>query len=130
MGAGCTGLYLLFSRISGCQFDGETECLVTGLHSCLNTLGVVTPDATALAVRGAESRGGVEFEWPISSVSGMGSPRGKFPVAAEGLFPVSVVCLVLYMRWNEERNGRQQWLRVVMLSMDELMVCVLSVLSV
>ena len=35
--------------------------LVTGLHSCLNTLGVASPDAAVLAVRGAELSSGVEF---------------------------------------------------------------------
>ena len=54
----------------------------------------------------------------------------KFPVAAKRLFPVSVVCPVLYMQWNVERNGRQRGLRGAVLSMDERMVFVLSVLSV
>ena len=57
-------------------------------------------------------------------------PIAKFPVAAKRLFLVSVVCPVLYMRWNVERNGRQLGLRVVVLSMDEQMVFVSSVLSV
>ena len=57
-GTGCTGSYLLFSGISACAFDGETIFLVTGLHFCLNTPGVASPDATVLAVR-AGLRGGV-----------------------------------------------------------------------
>ena len=47
-----------------------------------------------------------------------------FLVASKRLFPVSVVCRVLYMRWNKERNGRQLGLRGAVLSMDEQMVCV------
>ena len=35
-------------------------------------LGVGHPDATVLAVRGAELRGGVQFRLTVSSVSGMG----------------------------------------------------------
>ena len=97
-GTGCTDSYLFFSGISACAFDGETKFLVTGLRSCLNTLGVAYPDATVLAVRGAELRGGVQFRLTVSSVSGMGSPLAKLPVAAKGLFTVSVMCRVLYMR--------------------------------
>ena len=45
--------------------------MVTGLPSCLNTLGVASPDATVLAVSGAELRGGVEFRLTVSSFSGV-----------------------------------------------------------
>ena len=65
-GTGCTGPYFLFSGISACAFDGETKFLVTGLPSCLNTLGVAFQNATVLAVRGAELRGGVEFRLTVS----------------------------------------------------------------
>ena len=61
-----------FSGISACAFDGETKFLVTGPTSCLNTLGVASPDATVLTVRGAELRGGVEFRLTVSSFSGVG----------------------------------------------------------
>ena len=45
---------------------------MTGLPSCVNTLGVASPDTTVLAVRGAELRGGVEFRLTVSSFSGVG----------------------------------------------------------
>ena len=44
---------------------------MTGLHSCPNTFGVASSDATVLAVRGAELRGGVEFRLTVSSFSGV-----------------------------------------------------------
>ena len=68
---GCTGPYLFFSGISACAFDGETKFLMTSLHSCHNTFGVASPDATVLAVRSAELRGGVEFCLTVSSFSGV-----------------------------------------------------------
>ena len=127
-GTGCTGPYRFFSGISACAFDGETKFLVTGLSFCSNTFGVASPDATVLVVRGAELRDVVKFRLPVSSFSRVGF--APWEIAAKRPFPVSVVCLVLYMRCNEELNGLQQGLRGAVLSMDEQMVCVSSFLSV
>ena len=72
-GAGCTGPYFSSSGISACAFDGETKFLVSAPpHFCVGMLGVGTPGSTALAVRGAELRGGAVFCLTVSSVLGMG----------------------------------------------------------
>ena len=106
MGTGCTGPYFLFSGISACAFDGETKVLVTGLHYCLNTLGVASPDATVLAVRGAELKVGVKFCLTVSSCSGVGLATFEiFGFCKKGLSrECGVSCFVYAMERGTERT--------------------------
>ena len=79
---------------------------MTDLHSCLNTLGVASPDAIVLAVRGAELRGGVEFRLTVSSCSGKG--LATFEISSCGKKTLSrecgVSCFVDAMERGTERT--------------------------
>ena len=105
-GTGCTGQYFLFSGISACAFDGETKFWVTGLPSCINTLGVTSPDATVLAVRGAGLMGGVEFCLTVSSVSGMGCSTCEISGCCKKTLSreCGVSCFVYAMERGTERT--------------------------
>ena len=96
-GTGCTDPYHFFSGISACVFDGETKFLVTAFPCRLDTLAVASPDAPVLAIRGSGLRVGVKFRLPVSSFSWVGFATFEISDCCERLFPVSVVCLVLYM---------------------------------
>ena len=78
-GTGCTGPCFLFSGISACAFDGERKFLVTGLTSCLNTLGVASPDASGLAIRGSGLGVGVKFRLSVAGFSGVGVANCELP---------------------------------------------------
>ena len=95
-----------FSGISACAFDGETKFLVAGFHSCLNTLGVASPDATVLAVRGAELRSGVGLCLTVSSCSGVG--LATFEISGCGKKTLSrecgMSCFVYAMERETERT--------------------------
>ena len=79
---------------------------MTGLHSCPNTFGVASSDATVLAVRGAELRGGVEFCLTVSGCSGVGlaafeiSRCGKKTLSRE----CGMSCFVYAMERGTERT--------------------------
>ena len=105
-GTGCTGPYFFSSGISACAFDGETKLLVTCLPSCINTLGVVSPDATVLAVRGAGLRGGVEFCLTVSSVSWMGFATCEISGCCKKTLSreCGVSCFVYAMEQGTERT--------------------------
>ena len=105
-GTGCTGPYRLVSGISACAFDGGTKFLGTTFSFCLNTLGVASPDATVLAVRGAGLRGGVEFRLTVSSVSGMGFATWEIAVCSKKTLSrkCGVSCFVYAMERGTERT--------------------------
>ena len=77
-----------------------------GFPSCLNTLGVASPDATVFAVRGAELRDGVEFRLTVSSVSGMGSATCEISGCCKKTLysECGVSCFVYAMERGTERK--------------------------
>ena len=79
---------------------------MTGLPSCLNTLGVASPDATVPAVRGAGLKGGVEFRLTVSSVSGMGFATWEIAGCCEMALSreCGVSCFVYAMERGTERT--------------------------
>ena len=88
------------------RFDGKTKFLVTGLSFCPNAFGVASPDATVLAVRGAELRGGVKFHLPVSSLSGVGFDAFEISGCCEKTLSreCSVSCFVYAMERGTERT--------------------------
>ena len=106
-GTGCTGLYHFSSGISACAFDGVTKFLVSAPPPfCLGILGVVSPDAAFLAVRGGELRDGVKFRLPVSSSSWVGFDTFGISGCCEKTpsRECSVSCVVYAMERGTERT--------------------------
>ena len=69
-------------------------------------LGVGTPETTALAVRGAELRGGAEFCLTVSSVLGMGFATCEISGCCKKTLSCEcgVSCFVYVMKRGTERT--------------------------